>query len=79
MTSTAFFLTDADESLNRAYMCSVQGSKRFGKRTAKSPRAIVQLDRTISEDAFSTTVNRIWRFASLQVEHIMRFSVVTNL
>jgi hypothetical protein len=59
MTSTAFFLTDTEGSRNRAYIYSVQGSKRFGKRTAKSPRAIVQLDRTVSEGALSATVNRI--------------------
>jgi hypothetical protein len=71
MTSTAFFLTDTEGSRNRAYIYSVQGSKRFGKRTAKSPRAIVQLDRTVSEGALSATVNRIWRFASLKDEYLM--------
>jgi len=71
MTSTAFFLTDTEGSRNRAYIYSVQGSKRFGKRTAKSPSAMVQLDRTISEGALSATVNKIWRFASLKVEYLM--------
>lgn len=69
-TRTAFFLTDAQVSLRRAYIFSVHGSKRLGNRTAKSPSAIVQLERTISECALSTTVKRSWRFASLKTIHL---------
>ena len=57
-TRTAFFLTEIEASRNLAYIFSVQGSKRFGKRTAKSPRERVQFERTTSEGAFSTTVKR---------------------
>ena len=64
-TRTAFFLTETEASRNLAYIFSVQGSKRFGKRTAKSPRERVQFDRTTSEGAFSTTVKRSWRLDSL--------------
>lgn len=49
-------------------MFSVHGSNRFGKRTARSPRAMVQFERTVSEDALSTTVKSSWRFDSLRNE-----------
>jgi len=58
-------LDENERSLNHAYICSVHGSNRLGKRTARSPRATVQFDRTVSDGAFSTTVKRSWRFASL--------------
>ena len=57
-TRTAFFLTDIEASCRRAYIFSVHGSKRLGNLTARSPSAIVQLERTISDCAFSTTVKR---------------------
>ena len=52
-------------------MFSVHGSKRLGNRTAKSPNAIVQLERTVSECELSTTVKRSWRFASLKTIHFI--------
>jgi len=70
-TNTAFFLTDIQGSFRRAYMFSVHGSKRLGNRTAKSPNAIVQFERTVSECALSTTVKRSWRFASLKTNHFI--------
>lgn len=75
-TSTEFFLTETEGSRNRAYMFSVHGSNKLGKRTAKSPRAIVQLERTVSDGALSTTVKRSWRFASLKI-HSLRISGIS--
>ena len=75
-TRTAFFLTETEGSRNRAYMFSVHGSNRLGNRTAKSPRAIVQLERTLSEGAFSTTVKRSWRFASLKIHSFKSSSII---
>lgn len=66
-TKTAFFLTEAEGSCSLEYIFSVHGSNRLGNRTAKSPRLIVQLERTISDGALSTTVKRSWRFASLDI------------
>lgn len=57
-------------------MFSVHGSKILGNRTAKSPSAIVQLERTISECEFSTTVKRSWRFASLKTIHLEHFHFI---
>ena len=75
-TRTAFFLTETEASCNRAYMFSVHGSNRLGNRTAKSPRAIVQLERTLSEGAFSTTVKRSCRFASLKIQALKSSSIM---
>lgn len=66
-TKTAFFLTETEGSFNLEYIFSVHGSNKLGNRTAKSPRQIVQLERTISDGALSTTVKSSWRFVSLEI------------
>lgn len=66
-TKTAFFLTETEGSCNLEYIFSVHGSNKLGNRTAKSPRQIVQLERTISDGALSTTVKSSWRFVSLEM------------
>lgn len=83
-TKTAFFLTETEGSCNLEYMFSVHGSNRLGKRTAKSPREMVQLERTVSDGAFSTTVKRSWRFASLGIKqeckiHYYAYTTSTNI
>eukprot|EP00474_Spongospora_subterranea_P002114 CRZ02572.1 hypothetical protein [Spongospora subterranea] len=57
-------LDENERSLDHAYICSVHGSNRLGKRTARSPRPTVQFDQTVSDGTLSTTVKRSWRFAS---------------
>lgn len=43
---------------HRAYRWGVQGSTRLGKRMARSPVAIMRLERTMGSDDFSNMVNR---------------------
>jgi hypothetical protein len=64
-TMTVFLRTRTDSSRSRAYTCSVQGSTRLGKRNARSPRAMMQLQRTDSSGAFRTSVNRSCKLLSL--------------
>lgn len=51
-TMTVFFLTVRDSSLRDLYICSVQGSTKFGNLEAKSPKAIIVFDLIASFSTF---------------------------